>query len=587
MLVKQNKKWLVLLLAMTLVGTTANAIPADGYLTKEEYEKENSNELYEDRGIVVANYPDLGYMVYRNKLNKEVVAYYYSREMVVEKAPYYEQEDKIGYIDEMFPYFDYDERDTTVEHMWPGDNIYLRMDDEGYITYISAFNDYTVRYGKVHTWTTGAEAFNTLVLEDTKGKLYHYRIPQNVPISKGNAPYSLGQLKEGEWVKLLVSQKILGEGVVEESIKEISVDPDSRVISNIYRGELLNANKYQNKLVLKNSQTLQKSGFGPYESVKQMTTNPTALKAYFLGEPVSFDYMSRILSGSGNSVYVAAENYKGREQAVKLNFQRYKQTTLPITTITYASPGVIQLLTGERIMLSEDTILVRDNRLVGPAGAMVGDTIQAVVTGENKLAVGRILEATGTGKIEIFRGRVREVEESRTFEVETFSMLSEGEWYFHPTPRTFSIGPDTKLYGSDGLVLEGIENFLTYGEDSKESQVYTIIAEGDKALMIVDMPYTKEGVKGYVYSAKEDVLIKDMYRYDTDRERWRQVSGKNITGKLEMQQNTIVIKNGKIVSPKAIEQGDSLMIMMKDPLNTTTGTANTQVAIVPYMVLVE
>ncbi|MGL5677040.1 MAG: hypothetical protein ACRDDX_11540, partial [Cellulosilyticaceae bacterium] len=203
------KKLIAILLVGTLWGAGVSAAPLTGPMTEDQYNKEQAGLIYEDRGIVVENYPALGYMVYRNGSGQEVVAYYYSAEMVVEKAPYYEQEDKIGYIDELFPSFNFDPRDTTIEHIWPGDNIYLQMDDEGYITYISAFNDYAVRYGKVHTWVMGAEAYSTLVLEDVKGKLYHYRIPANVPISKGGRGYSLGQLKEGEWVRLLVSQKIL------------------------------------------------------------------------------------------------------------------------------------------------------------------------------------------------------------------------------------------------------------------------------------------------------------------------------------------------------------------------------------------
>lgn len=584
---KRNKKWLVWLLVAGMFGTQIQAYQTDGYLTKEEYEKVSRGNVYEDRGIVVENYPELGYLVYRNGRNEEVVAHYYSGEMTVEKAPYYEQEDKIGYIDELFPSFNFDPRDTTIQHIWPGDNIYLRMDDEGYITYISAFNDYTVRYGKVHTWTMGADGFTSLVLEEANGKLYHYKVPKNVPISKGGAAYSLGRLKEGEWVKLLVSQKILGYGVVEESIKEIAVDPDSRVISNVYRGELLDANKYQNNITLKNNQALGKSGWSPYESIKKLSVNPKVIRSYFLGEAVSFDYVSSQLLNTGNYVYVAAENYMGKEQAVKLNFQRNKQVTLPITTVTYASPGVIQLLTGERIFLSEDTILVRDNRLVGPAGAMVGDTIQAVVSGENKLAVGRILDNTATGTIEIFRGRIREVDEYRTFEVETFSMMSEGEWYFHPTPRNFAIGPDTKLYGTEGIETNGLDTFLTHGEHSKENEVYTVIAQGDKALMIVDMPYTKEGVKGYVYQTEEGIMLKDLYTYDTQKERWRSVKGKNITAKLESFPNTVIIKDGKIVSEKAIEKGDELMIMVEKPLEVSDQQANTQVSVPSYIIMVQ
>ncbi|MGL5675478.1 MAG: hypothetical protein ACRDDX_03610, partial [Cellulosilyticaceae bacterium] len=428
-------------------------------------------------------------------------------------------------------------------------------------------------------------------LEDVKGKLYHYRIPANVPISKGGRGYSLGQLKEGEWVRLLVSQKILGQGAIEESIKEIVVDPDSRGISNVYRGELLDANNYQQTLAIKNSQSLAKSGWTPYESMRKVSVNPREVRAYYLGAPVSFDYIARTLRGTGDYVYVAAEQYMGKEQAVKLNFQRNKQTTLPPTLVTYASPGVIQLLSGERIMLADDTILVRDNRLVGPAAVMVGDTIQPVITGENKLAVGRILDNVPMGTLEVFRGRVREIKESHAFEVETFSMLEDGDWYFHPSPRSFAIGPDTKLYTTEGISTDGLENFLTYGEFSKENEVYTVIASGDKALTIIDMPYTKEAIKGYVYDTKGGVKLRDVSIYNRKKDRWDTAKGKEKAVQLEVQANTVVVKDGKIVSWQALEKGDQLLVMMEKSLGSYVepeGEGDVALITVPsYIVLVQ
>ncbi len=582
---KHTKKRLIYLLVLGLSATPF--VTTQAYLSEEAYQDVVDGIIYEDRGIVIANYPALGYMTYRNYRGEEVVAHYYSSEMVVEKAPYDEQEDKIGYIDELFPSFTYDARDTTIAHILPGDNIYLRMDKEGYVTYISAFNDYTMRYGRVHTWTMGADGYNTLVLEQENGKLYNYQVPKNIPISKNGGLYSLGRLQEGEWVRLLVSQKILGQGVVQEDIKEIVVDPDSRVIENVYRGELIAANRYQNTLTVKNNQSLNKNGWTGYEMIRQMTMNPSVLKAYFLGNPVALDQIESQLIGAGSYVYVASERYMGQERAIKLNFQRNRQITLPTTQVIYTSPGVIQLLTGERIMLAEDTILVRDNRLVGPASIMVGDTIQPVVTGENKLAVGMLGQDVGMGMYEIFRGRIKQIDDYYTFEVETFSMLADGEWYFHPSPRTFAITADTKLYGTDGIETQGLDIFMMNGEHSKDDEVFTVIGKGDQAAMIIDMPYTKEGVKGYVYSTDEGVKLKDLYTYNTDRDRWEAASGHNVTGELKVAPNTVIIKEGEIVSQAALEQGDKLTIMLEDPLEVSSKDSNVVHQVPAYLVIVD
>ena len=571
-----------------MVPLQASPITQD-YLTSGQYSDALNQEIYEDRGIVLENYPKLGYMVYRNGRGEEVTAQYYSAEMTVEKQPYNEQEDKVGYIDQMFPSFAYDSRDTTIASVLPGDNVYLRMDEDGYITYIGAYNDYTVRYGRVHTWTLGATPVHTLVLEDTSGKLHTYEIPIQTPITKAHQPYSLGQLKEGEWVRVLVSQKILGYGMVEEDVKEIVVDPDSRVISDIKKGELLAVNPFQNTLQLEHAQTLHNGGWSPYVGIENVRINPRNLQSYFLGKPVSYDFIQNRLVYEDGYVYAAVESFMGGEQAVKLNFQSKHQATLEPSQIIYTSPGVIKLLSGEQIYLSDDAIVVRDDRLVGPAGLMVGDTLQAVVSGEHKLAVGRVIDETGQGGLEIFRGRIKKIDELQSFEVETYSMLQDGEWYFHPVGRTFGIDGQTRLYTEEGAV-SNINEFLDYGATAQDGEVYTVIAQGGHAQVINAMPYTKEAVRGYVHQAEDGaVTLSDVKTYNDTRERWVTLSGGNQSVSVTSVPNTVVIKAGELVAIEAIEVGDELTIMMVEDFKTQNeeGGEDAALAVEAQIIIVE
>lgn len=572
--------WLILGSACTTFAIDHN------YLTQEEYESLESSIVYSDKGIVVENEPGLGYLVYRDAAGTEKVAKYYSGEIKVEKQPYYDEEDRIGYIDQLFPTFNFDNRDTTIGNIKPGDNIYIQFDNEGYIQYISAYNDYIVRYGKVHTFNMGANSMRSLVLEDSTGRLYHYSIGQDTPISKASAPYSLGKLKEGEWVRLLVNQRILGAGQIEEIVEEIVVDPDSKVISGIYRGELVSVNPYQNTIGIKNNQVLQKNGWGMYESINQLRVEPKTVGTYYLGNAVSFDYIKNRIKSLDGYVYAAVESFRGKDEAVKLNFQTKKQTTLEPTTVTYASPGVVKLLTGEQIYLADDAIIVRENRLVGPASIMVGDRIQATITGENKLAAANILQGVAEGSLEVYRGRIKRIDNYQTFEVETFSLLENGIWYYHPTPQTFSIQANTKFLTEAGIQMNGIDEFLTYGDNSKESEVYTIIAKGGEAVAISSMPYSKEAIRGEAYlSASGDIRLKDTYYYDRTKKRWSLLSRKNAAVNLELSPNTVIVKEGQLVSAKAIKPGDSLMVMMEESIQDQNKQDNYTAK--SYIVIVE
>ncbi|WP_053982956.1 hypothetical protein [Niameybacter massiliensis] len=572
--------WLILGSACTTFAMDHN------YLTQEEYESLESSIVYSDKGIVVENEPGLGYLVYRDAAGTEKVAKYYSGEIKVEKQPYYDEEDRIGYIDQLFPTFNFDNRDTTIGNIKPGDNIYIQFDNEGYIQYISAYNDYIVRYGKVHTFNMGANSMRSLVLEDSTGRLYHYSIGQDTPISKASAPYSLGKLKEGEWVRLLVNQRILGAGQIEEIVEEIVVDPDSKVISGIYRGELVSVNPYQNTIGIKNNQVLQKNGWGMYESINQLRVEPKTVGTYYLGNAVSFDYIKNRIKSLDGYVYAAVESFRGKDEAVKLNFQTKKQITLEPTTVTYASPGVVKLLTGEQIYLADDAIIVRENRLVGPASIMVGDRIQATITGENKLAAANILQGVAEGSLEVYRGRIKRIDNYQTFEVETFSLLEDGIWYYHPTPQTFSIQANTKFLTEAGIQMNGIDEFLTYGDNSKESEVYTIIAKGGEAVAISSMPYSKEAIRGEAYlTSSGDIRLKDTYYYDRTKKRWSLLSRKNAAVNLELSPNTVIVKEGQLVSAKAIKPGDSLMVMMEESIQDQNKQDNYTAK--SYIVIVE
>ena len=133
---KHLKRFLTVGLACLLASTNVWAV-IPNYYNETEYNEANSNVIREARGVVVENDPTLGYLTYRTSSGVRT-ANYYRDSIEVEKQPYYESADRIGYIDQLFPNFQFDPRDTTIDTIKPGDNVYLRFNGDGNITYISA-----------------------------------------------------------------------------------------------------------------------------------------------------------------------------------------------------------------------------------------------------------------------------------------------------------------------------------------------------------------------------------------------------------------------------------------------------------------
>ena len=324
---------------------------------------------------------------------------------------------------------------------------------------------------------------------------------------------------------------------------------------------------------LKSTQQLGKAGWGPYSSLTRIAVDENKTKAYYIGNQISFDYINRYMRNAEGYAYVATENYKGKESAVKLNFQSKSQTTLEPSMVVYTSGNMIRLLSGQTIYIAEDAIIVRDKRLVDGNSIMVGDTIQAVVTGENKLAVGNIVNKEMTNSLEIYRGRIDKIDDREEFKVETFSLLQGTTWYYHPTPHTFAIDDTTKFYNKEGYVAGGLEAFIDYGEDSLVNKVFTIVAEGGQAKIITDSFYSTEAVKGEVYKVDGDaVSIKDVYYYDGSKKIWREYSRKNTGAEIKIEGNTTIIKDGEVIPARMLEPGDKVSVITDVSLKSANGS---------------
>ena len=566
-----KKRWYIagsMLLALS-IGTTSWAATSS-YLTQSEYSDVLYDNYTEDRGIVVENCPELGYLVYKNNKGQVITRNYFSGEVTVEKQPYYEEEDRIGYLDELFPHFTYDPRDAYMENIGAGDCVYIRMNADGYITYISAYNDYIMRYGKIVSFNYNEGSTVSLQLQDERGSLYYYDVDLKTPVTKGKKSIALNAIKNGEWAKVLVSQKILGEGIIGEDVLEIVLDNDTRTISNVYRGQLTSLDSFKKVLNIKNVQTLGKNAWGSYGSLMGLGIDGNTAAIYNGGARVSADYLNRYLINTDGYVYVAAENYKGKENAVKVNVQGKYEKTLPTTKVISSTLSTVKLLSGENLTINEDSILIRDNRLVDAGSIVVGDAIQAVVTANDRLAVGVLqTEVINTGSLGIYRGRVKKVTGGESFQVQTFSMLEDNKWYYYPTPQTFTIDASTRFYTSSGIVNGGINSFFSYGKDSTVGEVYTIIADGEHALMVVDMPYVTESIKGEVYKIEEGKIdLKDVYYFNTSSKKWMEYSKKNVGATVTAAENTVVIKNGKLAPVTALEPGDEVKVMVDQNLKT-------------------
>ncbi len=521
-------------------------------------------EIYpEIRGIVVENNSELGYITIIDNTGAEVTKKYYSDDMVVEKQPYYTEQDDIGYLNQMFPHFQYDPRSTVISEVEPGDIVFILPDSEDpeAITSISASTNYIMKYGKIKQFKANGNEGQVLIEYEDKSTAW-FDVPDGIFVSEDGKPKKVSDIQAGDWAKLLVNQAIIEPGHVMQSVKEITLEGSEHFISNIVKGQLNSINPIQNQLILQNVQTLSKTGWSNYTQLKQFSLSGKDVEYYYQGKRISLDYANKFLKRSDGDVYVGLENSYATERVKIVTFRQGRDELLPSDTVLDANgSGAFSIITNSGdIKTDQGTIVRRYGRLVDGNSIMPSDYARVALNGENNAAVVDITDMPDISGVVISRGRIATINDDTSFKIQSMATLAGTSWAFSPIQREFTIDYDTKYLDSTGLTDP--KKFITYTTDTKVDKVYNIVVDGTKATYVVDSPYTTKSVKGTIYDITDTtVSIKDAYVYNETTGKWTLVSNTNSTLVITVPTNSIIVKNNKVVTTSGLVKGDSIRVM--------------------------
>lgn len=529
------------------------------------------------RGIVTENNPDLGYITIIDDNRQEITKNYYQNSIKVEKQQYYDVMDEIGYIDSVFPNFEYDPRDTFIDDVEIGDIITLTLDpaDNQLVSAVSASSNYTMKYGKVKQLQQNGN-YVSMLMEYENKQTEWLDVPNDIFISRDANPANLADIMAGDWIKVLVNEATVAPGRILQSAKEITIEGGERYITGVYKAQLSTVDPVQQKLVFKNVETLGANGWSEYQEAKSISINKGSdVEYYYNGKRTSLDFVSSRLK-NGYEAYVATQNAFGGEKAVKVSFRDSRDQLLNKDNITYSDGnGNIGITNKSNISTDAGTIVIRHGRLTEGMNIMVPDYATISLNGENTAAVVQIEDTPNISGLIIARGRIKSIDEGKSFQVQSMAILNDMKWSYTPIERVFTIDYNTEFYDDTGLVDR--DTFIDYTDATKYDEVYTIVTDGTKALQVIDNPYPKNGIRGTVYEvATEDdtstVKIKDayIYRYDDKTGAWTSVSQKNSALNIIVPNNYIVVKDNMSVGISEIKVGNQIRIMTDNELEKPT-----------------
>lgn len=522
----------------------------------------NSEESSIVKGIVEDNNPELGYITLYNEDGTGTGASASAQLAALRTYNYINQNSL-----EIFK----NHSKAGIDEIQIGDTAFLKLDDDGNIISISAVDNYLVKYGKVISKLTGE-----IAVEYRDGTQQVLTVGSDVLFIQDKKLTSFNSLKDGDRVKLLLN-------VTNKSteLKEVTIEGNEHFITSIYKGEISYIDETSEKLMLLNTQVF-KNGAWQRTERKGVTSLPLSDGCRLqLGDSVfSIEKVNRLLAG--NEAYIAVEkDYGGEEKAVLVSYRYADDTEVRYTdNVTGGLSGSASFglaYENKNIGYDSGSIVVKNGRLVSGSSLTANDRAYVVANrsyGAGSFNAGVVLveAAVDNGLLQIYRARIKTIDENNSFTVESFSQLMGTDWEYRNTPKTFSLTFNTRLLGDDGVL--NIRDFKAYGDDSYLNRVVYVVSDGTNASLISTAPYGTVNVKGKVFEISggetgeegtllqepDSLRLRDTRIYNEKSFVWNTAKEMEI-GLLE---NTIIIKDGKIIRPSEIENGDAVRIIKKD-----------------------
>lgn len=555
---------------MNLILTVHNGIVTE--ISTFEFEKDG--EYGAVKGIAEENNPSMGYITLYNE-DGTGTADGIEELARLRTYNYVTQEDIEVYKDH---------READVNDIEAGDTVFLKIDGNNNVVSVSAVSNYTPKYGRVIS-----RKGSTLAVE-YDGKVQTLNIDAGTLVISNGRASGYSSIKDGDQVRLLL--QITPKST---KIKEITIEGSKHFITNIYKGTFSNINNTSKVLLAQNLMVLNNGSW--------VRTNQKGFTGIRLAEGYRLYYNDRAVTlgntnkyFKGNEAYIAVEkDYGGEEQAVLVTFMNNEDgEDVPYDdSVSSAVPGAGEFTLSkktEKIKYGEGTIVVKDGRLVS-GNSISGEDAAYVVarrksdSGDYYAGVVQIGERSDINLIQIYRGRIRQINEEKDFTVESYSQLNGTAWVYSNTPKVFGISFNTRIVSDSGVINQW--GFMDYGNNSFKNTPVYVITRGTETLLVSTAPYGTSSIKGRIYeitgaaAAQGDTAaqepngfkLAEVKTYDTATYKW--VDSNEMT--LSILKNSIIYRNNSLAGPSDLAEGDIVRIIKKD--NTATGDA--------YIIVVE
>ncbi|MBF8982497.1 hypothetical protein IZY60_02995 [Lutibacter sp. B2] len=424
------------------------------------------------------------------------------------------------------------------------------------------------------------------IKQDIGGEETYFTSPATIT-TREEENIELSALYEGDRVKLYFDEY---DTTV---ISRIEIQGKSVLIKDIYRAKIAKADQLEDVIGLEDLEVLRN---GKWEYVSKVTKIPyaTELPLYIKGQKINHD---RLKYYRGKTIYMVVKNFFGSDKVEKMIIKSEYESTYSdkIKRVNFYADA-FELENKKNILLNEGTIIIKNGRLVDKNAINPDSDAYIVADGRGGNLFADIINIyneninnSNIGQNYIYSGRLSKILEDKVY-LKDFFLLKDNEWYSY---RTKNERDEKELFYDNDIEIYDLDNkkriipkeFFAgdYAVDEEEDSDYAkkhnlrdwygyIYTDGDRISSIVvtknmDSLYRQRITNGIVKADPVDdsltgwtLELRDVKDWSERKEEWMM---KNSDLRMSLEK-TMIIKDGKLISPDELTIGMRLYIIRDD-----------------------
>lgn len=459
-------------------------------------------------------------------------------------------------------------------------NIWLRNGSLFHIlSYSSQNSGYIPEGGKVRNGTVKKIDRNQLIITLPTGVEETYFTTSATTASKKNSVVPLDVLYEGDHVNLYFDE------FDTPLISRIEIEGDSVEIKDIYKGRINIVDKYNDVLILGEVEVFRN---GNWEKVSGSLRMPFTVDTpvYSSGQQLSYN---NIQYYRGRTVYAAVKDYFGSDRIERMVIKSQYESIYndKIEEINWYADA-FELTNKRNLTFNEGTMVIKSGRLVDRYAInpksdafIAADGGSTAQTADLIYIYNEDLNNSNIGQRRIYSGRLDEVQQGKVVTKELF-YLDRNEWKSYGDTKEFYFDNDTiifdaennrqitqeEFYSGEYAVDENADSYKLYGKQDWNAYFYN---DGDRITHVLlqksmDSLLRQRITNGIVESIENDpqvgwsFYIRNGSDWSSQKSKWMaRKSTTRING-----QTSMIIKNGRLISPTELLPNDRLYIVRDD-----------------------